>query len=810
MIEAMEEGRDKQLAIIEQKREEEEQKAQRWYRQMVEKESDYQAQLYAERNNGKDMPLEAFDAESENMLRIIEIYNKKMIDIEAQTNQERSALDKEEEERRKNEAEQEERDRLEYLQRYGEYKEKELAITEEYAKKIEKAENEWEKKLLEKERDEKLSGLFKTDIDIADIFAEPAQMSVSELNKNLQKANALLIKMRKEGYDNLSAFKDLQEQIAKITQQLVEVEKTDWGATLNDAIAKYKQMVYLAQKEAEYTDLANEAKEAGNEELEAQYRTMSKTASKSREALQEWFKQNKLSVAINTLVSGLQTAANYAKELADVTGNSGLVDLANQLSGVADVFGSTLQGLASGDWVGAVVGGVKSLTSQIFGSYLETKKYTAQLREDMRDFAQSIEMMALTFDSSVFSDMFGKRSLESAVEAYKKANEALERYNNTVNKSFQLTESQKKSWGIRRSELYRATQRGLTELQAMQVKVRHYNGWAKMWGKSDKYQSLYDFAPELWGNDINGEFNVDAAKKLLDTSKQLTDEQRKQLQNAIDLKEAYDEANKALEDVISETVGGFASDIADAVWDSIVSGADAWKVFQEKGSEALAGLGKQMLKEFAISSYLENFKDRLKQAYGSGDMTAIGNLYTEIFKGIPTLMQSMTVAGQEWVDMLKANGYDVSGESTTATKGGYSTTMSHEDASEILGRMTDVQLQLRRIAMATEKMVSSGITEGSVDIPSTLKTINDNYNKGYYSLRVPKDEQNQTIDMQSLLQRLTNMQMIIVQQQQQIADMSDAWQKMNSDLLYDIRKSIVGIPSMQQSLEKISKNTQNL
>ena len=205
-----------------------------------------------------------------------------------------------------------------------------------------------------------------------------------------------------------------------------------------------------------------------------------------------------------------------------------------------------------------------------------------------------------------------------------------------------------------------------------------------------------------------------------------------------------------MEEIVSETVGSFADDLADAVWEAITTGADAWEVFEEKGNEAIASLVKQMIKEFAIANYLDQFTDKLKKAYGSGDQAQIAAVYGEIFEGLPTFMETLTQQGLALVEKFKEQGIDLTQKGASGgTTGGYTTQMSHEDASEINGRMTDIQMQIR-------------LMQGNV------------------------------------------VQIVALQQEVR------GFARMQTDYLYDIRRYTSALPTIQEYSKKIAQNTANL
>ncbi|MBE6244267.1 MAG: hypothetical protein E7108_01930 [Bacteroidales bacterium] len=735
---AMEEGADKERAALNKSKEQELYDLSQWQERMLNAEIENQRTAYKERT-GKEAPV---DMELE--------ITDTMLDISTSYWMQRDAIDEKYRikaaNQDKKDAEQAEKDRVEYLIQYGNYQQQKEAIAEKYAKLIAEAENEWQRKALKKRQAAELMELEKSrNADLAWVMSDTTTKTKKGLEDMLKIANKLLEDYRKKWKeageteaDHVEDVKLLQEQIDKIQESLLEISETDWGGSVESMVSSLFKLNQLRQQLTQYRQ--EEAKWKGvDAEKEAQAKLNVKETSEQIAKIKGNLKTSVIGAAVVALANGFAQAAEYAKQIAEVTGDTKLADWADQAGALAQNFQAAGQGLASGGWIGAIAGGVSDILSQTQQAIFEYKLWTKQFEQSIKNFRDAIELAEIVFDADKFEDMFGTRSLESAVEAYNKSNELLAQYNATVNEAFELGDRTKmrkslgntifqgdnflttltgfstdgfdfglgafKSWfGLQKKTTQKwyseldAYQRGLNKLQAIQVQVKKANGWAKLWGHQSKYKSLFDVAPEIWGNDINGEFDVEKAKKFLETSKQLTDEQRAQIENAIKLKEEYDKAQEALENVVSDTVGSFADYMSDAVWESLVKeGTSAWDIFKEKGSESLADLGKQMLKEFAISTYLEQFKEKLKTAYGSGDTNAIAKIYTEIFDGIPMVLENMTIAGQHWIDLLKENGYDITQEGATSgsTGNGYKTEMSHEDASEINGRLTDIQMQMR-------------------------------------------------------------------------------------------------------------------
>lgn len=791
-IDEMEEGLEKDLKKIIAKESEAKQKLNDWAKKV---EDDAIAELkkeYKERY-GKEAPDDITDESQKEWQAMYKgwrksaAYQKYLKEFWVSWNNIEEQSNKEQEKAREKAAKKEAESMLKGLSMQEEYEKKKLAIVEEYEKRIAEAIKNGDKAEAEKIAEE---GKNEIDELTTKYNKETAELFLSTTNRSRASLEAQLGKLRErlqtlqETKGSLEDIKDIQEKMDEVQDALDEKDEMR-VKSIKEIVMTYAKALGMQEKakklEEQAAKLREQGKDAEADQLEERARRLREAAKYLMESVGTWWQ-----VAITAVVEGFQLAAQYAQKIADITGDTKLTDWAEQASALAQNLNAAWQGYqSSGSPYGAIAGGAADILEQSINAKMESKLWIAEFNRAIKNFRNAIELAAVTFDSDKFKDMFGVRSLESATEAYKKMNEAQQKYNEKVTAAFNLGDREKhfnnlgdaifqghsfvqsvlgagpltgllkSAFGFGKkttqkwySELDAYT-RGLNQLQAMQVEVKHANGWARFWGKQSQYKSLYDVAPELW--DENGEFNVENAEKFLQVSKQLTDEQRDQIQNAIDLKKAYDDAKQALEDVISETVGSFADDMANAVWDAITTGANAWDVFKEKGNEALVALGKQMLKEFAISTYLEQFKDKLRDAYGSGDMSTLANVYTEIFNGIPMVLENMTIAGENWVRMLKEHGYDVTATSgaTSGSTGGYQTAMSHEDASEINGRMTDIQMQMR--------LMSGNVT-----------------------------------------------QIVALQQE------SRGFAKMQADYLYDIRRYTSTLPTIAEYSKKIATNTANL
>ena len=112
--------------------------------------------------------------------------------------------------------------RLEYLEEYGTFKEKELAITEKYNALIAKSNDEWEKKSLAKKRDDEVSGVklegMMAGINWSALFGNIGEQSTRILTESLAKAKALL--SANKGSMDVKDISEMEKAIASISEEL--------------------------------------------------------------------------------------------------------------------------------------------------------------------------------------------------------------------------------------------------------------------------------------------------------------------------------------------------------------------------------------------------------------------------------------------------------------------------------------------------------------------------------------------------------------------------------------------------------------
>lgn len=632
-----------------------------------------------------------------------------------------------------------------YFIEYGTIKEKILATTTKYNRLINEAETEGERMSLKAKRDAELKALDETMVEKSDLwvrlFGNAEKMSRRQLKSVIADTKQLLDYLREAsdikpiGFteEQLNALKDDAEKIGAIYDELYE-----------------KQEEMERRNEYPFSNIINalkKLKEAREAEAEAEKEQDAASRQRKLESVeslrQEAGELGK--IAASKAADTVTEIADAFMRLAEATDNANLKETAEQLGAFAQNLSAAGQGAASGGWIGAIVGGVSDMLMQTIDAIIGKQAEVHEYEQNRLDFMRQYQLMLLELNDSDYDSVFGTASLRKASDAWEKMAEAERLYKEATEGALgqfggKMKEIANAGVGAflfapslldsRTTEEYKAyldaLQKGYNALEGMRVKTVDRSGWANFWGAKDEYANLKDLAPELWGED--GLFNAEAARAFLETNTQITDEQRKQIQNAIDLKDKYDEALSEIDQQIESIFGDLASDMTDIIFDSVRNGSDAWDEFGKKGAEIIDTLGKQMLQEMIMTEYLEQYTEDLRAAFASGDSSQIAGVVNNIFDNMGMMFEGMSAAAKAWDANAEEMGFDMNNISKTATTARGFQTMSQETGSELNGRFTDIQGQTHRIADAVEFMKGLQMqhTQHMQSVSNTLASIHTN------------------------------------------------------------------------------------
>ena len=300
---------------------------------------------------------------------------------------------------------------LDYLQTYGDYEQRKLAITQDYADRIKNAKTQGERMMLERQMEDALAGLnmekFKESINWEAIFNDLDKVSLEHLKKLKEQLQEML------NSKDISAenAKVIAEQISRINEQIVTKQK-EWQSAFGLVIPELERVRLLKQKEIEAQERLNKAQKRQADAL--------KEVAEARKKILELAQEEGITVDSKSVTtqgqSGVfqlfQNAGKDTKQLSDLFSTLGqkenaLAKSTQNLAGAEQAAGQAAQS-AGGSFAGtvaiidAVIHGIndnvqaaKELFDQMeladtkfgkgFSSFAESSKYATEGWESLKN-----------------------------------------------------------------------------------------------------------------------------------------------------------------------------------------------------------------------------------------------------------------------------------------------------------------------------------------------------------------------------------------------------------------------------------------
>ena len=674
-IEAMEEGYDKQRAALALQYRKTLEQIEREKADMLKKMQEEEKQQWlSEDENRKEydfrptkttLDRDVLDMYEQRGMQAKEAYNRGLEQIQMDEEAFYAQFHKDEGDAIMAEIEAEEEARRAYLERYGNYEEKKKAIKERYRKEM-MAEGlkDYDIKMLEKEMEEELDSLAQVyDEAYQKIFRDPSKMTKATILDTIELAKKKLLELDKEA--NPESFKALQEAINGLQDAYDNIDFGGWGSSWDEVLRKTVMI-------SRYNDKIEKAKKDGDKAAEEE-------AAANLESTKAALKKSIASAGATLFADSLMQAASAMAEIAEISGDGRIQEMSESLMQAGSVISSVAQGAASGGWIGAIVGGVSSLMALLVNYFTELAVAEAKSKAALEDYNKELKLVRLSLNEDDFSGIFGDRTLAKAKEAYKLYSEAWKAYYGTNYTAVQY----KKEKGFL----------SITETWWPTVAESLADTTVQM-SKSD-LRTLADVYPEI--------FNKDGSLKLAEAEAALAnyageakgayDTAYDALKQAVEQTKIINENIAILDSIISDYTQNMASSLSESIFDGILTGADAWDAFRDKGSEAILALGQQMLSELIMTEVLNNaekdYQARMQKALGSGDAETFAAIYAEMMNDLKSKSEIITSAGEDWVKMMEEQGYDLASAREATSKG--IATASQDSVDELNGRATAIQ-----------------------------------------------------------------------------------------------------------------------
>lgn len=527
-----------------------------------------------------------------------------------------------------------------YLIKFGTYQEKLKATQDKYAREIAAAETDGEKKMLEAERDAALA-----------VFEVQASTWAKELvGKSAEELNNML--------------KLLEQEIAAKEAAFAAMDSSDIG----DAQALRKTINELNAKIAELR------KQMGN-------------ASQTKE--NDW---QGVGAGFDRIG---QSIASLGDELEGLDSN--IAKTVKNIGEITSVMGGLISAIGSGPL--AIITVALEAVTKIINAIATTRAEYEALMTSARELNDELERTnRLAKVDSLKGTIFGEDAfgnfqnnlavMRDAAEAFVESQDAI------ISRGKEITNAV-----VGFQELGIAIEQfswdNITEsLKQMQVLTKDRGKFAESWGFKDKYESLGDMLPDLFGDEG---VTLEGLKSLQNSDiwDKLSEENRNLIDKMIDDWEAFEESSKAVTDYLTDIFGGLGNEINDAIVDAFVNGTDAAEAFGESASAVLENLIKQIgytayiapiltqamadveaLNGQGLSAedYLESLMAIVRDTMGAAEQNIDG--YNEFLERSDAMAEGMGIG-------------TFNGERSAQAKG--ITQASQDSVDKLNGRMTAVQ-----------------------------------------------------------------------------------------------------------------------
>lgn len=433
---------------------------------------------------------------------------------------------------------------------------------------------------------------------------------------------------------------------------------------------------------------------------------------------------NDISDAIGS-ISG--AASSAAGELSDMFEAMGDTQTADAIGGVQQVLGAVSnigQGFAKGGiigGIGAAIGEAANFIGQAFAAEARHQEALKEIERAKLDFQRQYNLALLEQNLLLekATNVFGERQVDKAINAIDVFRQAYAQLKQEMAGSAAKGAEYAAMAGSnidrffyqgRLSDTAEAYRQGLGGLWDAQIVTGHKKTGLFGWGKGkDLYSSILEVYPELI--DANGELDTTMLQTILDTRK-MSDETRAYLENLIELKDAMDEAEEALEDYLQQTFGSLGDGILDSITTALAEGGSALENFADEAASVLENLGEQIAYSLFFADKFDDLESQLKDVYGGeGSPEDIANEAMEVigdfYDGIGSDMSAAQAWLEAWREKAEEMGFDLwQGGTSQSGKAGAFTTMTQDQGTKLEGLFTSGQIHWASIDEKMDNAVS--------------------------------------------------------------------------------------------------------
>lgn len=546
----------------------------------------------------------------------------------------------------------------EYLIAYGTFQERLKATQDKYATEIANAKNDGEKKMLEAERDAILAEFAVQ----ADGFGKDlVTKTTEELTKMIEQLRAQ-VEAKQKAFDALASSDEAtaqtyREEINKLNAQI---------KVLQGLLGKVKD---------------NEIAEDDWQGVGAGFERVGQSISS-------------LGVELEGLDDNIGKTVKNIGEVSSVVG--GLISAIG--SGPLAIAIVAIQAITK------IISAIASARAEYEQLMNSTKELNDELERTNR-LARINSLEGTIFGDDAFANFSNNlAAMRDAAQAFTKSQDAIinrgkEMTNSTVDIQEWATVISSFKWdNIDES------------LKNMQVLVKDRGKFAESWGFKDKYKSLGDMLPGLFGDEG---VTLEALKNLRnsDVWEKLSEENRTLIDNMIADWEMFEESTKSVTDYLKGIFGSLGNEINDAIVDAFANGTDAAVAFGDVAGKMLENLISQigytayiapiLSKAMADVDALNKGQDLSAEDYLNALMGIVG----DTMKAAEDAVEGYNEFLERSDRMAEEQGINTfNGERTAVAKG--IAQASQDSVDELNGRMTAIQSHTSMLVDGQKQLIN--------------------------------------------------------------------------------------------------------
>lgn len=628
-----------------------------------------------------------------------------------------------------------------YLKEYGTYQQQKLAIAQEYAEKIRKAQNDGECMALERQRDSETAALdvsyLKQSIDWTAVFGEFGGMFSDIIRPALEQAKAY---MQTDEFKRLdpSSQNDLVDAIRQMEQSSGGSDKASFrrlGTEIDSLRQSMLELNEAKQAEAEALERLKEAqedyeqalREGSDAEIEAA-RTARNTAQENADSASESVRtqeavvngnQKAVTDTASTLRANMENVTQGLQKLASSgirNAYDGLIQLGKGTGGAMGKIAESLEKVPIVGWIisiidvfkdglsnfiGPLLDSVFNAVSGIIGDVLSGDVFVTLFKSVRSGIGNILDAISFGGFGKLVDKINGSNAeeVQASIDRLTDRNESLQQSIEDLTDTIKGGEGRKSVAAYQQAYDYQSEQNAnyLAIAQAQAGYHGSHHSWNYYWGGFSREQidklsqqigrqwdgSLWSLSPEEMKTLRS---NVDMWKQIQDTGKggyggRLTEKLDDYIDQAGKLEELEEQLNESLTQISF-----------DSLYDSFI---DTLMDMDASAEEIAGNVSEYFMRAILSNQIGEQYKERLQRWYddfaermkdndlSAEDIAALTNGYEAIVEDAVALRDKLA----------EATGYGGEEGGTTQTgKAGSFSAMSQEQGTKLEGLFTSGQM----------------------------------------------------------------------------------------------------------------------